>query len=182
MKFTISKTRIEGAFLFKPKIYNDSRGLFFESFNAQEFEKTIGQKLSFPQDNQSKSRRGVLRGLHFQTSPPQGKLVRVIQGKIFDVCVDLRKNSATFGLWHAEEISAENHRIFWCPPGTAHGFLTLSETATVCYKVTEYWNSESEQTIMWNDKTLAIKWPLTENIYLSKKDSNALPFEKVSHF
>lgn len=161
---------IPDVFLIEPQVFGDDRGFFFESFNQVRFEQAIGRELSFVQDNHSKSSRGVLRGLHYQIEKPQGKLVRVVQGEVFDVAVDIRKDSPTYGKWVGEILSAENKKQLWIPEGLAHGFLVLSETAEFLYKTTDYYAPKFERCIMWNDPDLAIKWPLQDAPILSKKD------------
>ncbi|MGV0997713.1 MAG: dTDP-4-dehydrorhamnose 3,5-epimerase [Fluviibacter sp.] len=154
-------TRIPEVLLIEPRVFGDARGFFFESFNAKAFADATGIATPFVQDNHSKSVKGVLRGLHYQLPPKaQGKLVRVIQGEVFDVAVDIRPDSSTYGQWVAEVLSAENKKQLWIPPGFAHGFLTLSETAEFLYKTTDYWSPEHERAIMWDDATLNIPWPL----------------------
>ena len=145
--------------LIEPKVFGDARGFFFESFNQRAFNQATGTDFQFVQDNHSKSSRGVLRGLHYQIRQPQGKLVRVVQGAVFDVAVDIRKNSPTFGQWVGVELSADNQRQLWVPPGLAHGFLVLSESAEFLYKTTDYYAPEHERCIAWNDPALAIAWP-----------------------
>jgi dTDP-4-dehydrorhamnose 3,5-epimerase len=153
-------------------VFTDERGFFFESFKHQEFVKAVGYSVNFVQDNHSKSSKGVLRGLHYQLPPKeQGKLVRVTQGEVFDVAVDIRKNSRTFGKWVGEKLSAENKKQLWVPEGFAHGFLTLSETAELLYKVTNYYSTEHEQCIVWDDKSIDINWPTGENVKVSEKDA-----------
>lgn len=154
-------TKIPDVFVIEPRVFGDERGFFFESFNEKAFNEATGNKLPFVQDNHSKSVKGVLRGLHYQLPPKaQGKLVRVVQGQVFDVAVDIRKDSPTYGQWVAEILSAENKKQMWIPPGFAHGFLTLSDTAEFLYKTTDYWSPEHERAIIWNDTTLNIPWPL----------------------
>ena len=152
-------TALEGVLLLEPRVFGDHRGFFFESFNAQTFQNLTGVNLPFVQDNHSKSGYGVLRGLHFQTQQPQGKLVRVVAGAVFDVAVDIRPNSPTYGQWVGEILSADNQRQLWIPPGLAHGFLVLSEQAEFLYKTTDYYAPQHERCIAWNDPTLAIQWP-----------------------
>lgn len=166
------KLAIPEVVLFTPKVFGDERGFFFESFNQNVFEQATGTAPAFVQDNHSKSVRGVLRGLHYQLPPhAQGKLVRVVQGAVFDVAVDIRKSSATFGQWVGVELSAENHRQLWVPPGFAHGFVVLSDTADFLYKTTDYYAPQYERCIAWNDPTLAIAWPdLGMRPTLSAKD------------
>jgi dTDP-4-dehydrorhamnose 3,5-epimerase len=156
-------TRIPDVWLIEPRVFGDERGFFFESFNELAFNAATGNTLAFVQDNHSKSVKGVLRGLHYQLAPrAQGKLVRVIQGEVFDVAVDIREGSPTYGLWVGEILSADNKRQLWIPPGFAHGFLTLSETAEFLYKTTDTWSPEHERCILWNDPTLDIAWPLDQ--------------------
>ena len=171
----ISST-IPGVILLEPKVFCDSRGYFFESFNQKTFEEAIGLSPRFVQENHSKSIKGVLRGLHYQLPPKaQGKLVRVIHGEIFDAVVDIRKDSPTFGQWLGEMISADNKKQLWIPPGFAHGFLTLSETAEILYKATDFYAPECERCIAWNDPEIGIEWPLQGEPILSKKDQNGFP-------
>lgn len=161
---------IPDVFLIEPQVFGDDRGFFFESFNHAKFEQAIGRKVEFFQDNHSKSGKGVLRGLHFQDPKPQGKLVRVVQGEVFDVAIDIRKGSATYGQWVAEILSADNKKQLWIPEGLAHGFLVLSDTAEFLYKTTDYYAPANEQCIIWNDPQLAIAWPLDGLPKLSSKD------------
>lgn len=170
---------IPDVFLIEPEVFGDERGFFFESFNQAKFEQAIGKKVTFVQDNHSKSSKGVLRGLHFQDPKPQGKLVRVTQGEVFDVVVDIRKDSPTFGKWAAEILSAENKKQLWVPEGLAHGFLVLSETAEFLYKTTDYYAPNCEKCIIWNDPDLAIDWPLTGELKLSAKDQNGLALREI---
>ena len=159
--------------LFEPTVFTDERGFFFESFNHKKFEEAVGYSVNFVQDNHSKSTKGVLRGLHYQLPPKaQGKLVRVIQGEVFDVAVDIRKDSPTFGKWVGEKLSAENKKQLWIPEGFAHGFLTLSETAEFLYKTTSYYAASHEKSIQWNDQTLNVAWPLEGFPNISEKDKN----------
>jgi dTDP-4-dehydrorhamnose 3,5-epimerase len=153
------ETPLQDALIVEPKVFGDTRGFFMESWNRRVFEQ-LGLDLDFVQDNHSRSARGVLRGLHYQLRQPQGKLVRVVAGTVFDVAVDLRRGSPTFGQWTGVELSAENRRMFWVPPGFAHGFLVLSESADFLYKATDYYAPEHERAILWNDPDLAIDWPL----------------------
>jgi dTDP-4-dehydrorhamnose 3,5-epimerase len=166
---------IPDVFLIEPQVFSDERGFFFESFNHAKFEAAIGRKVQFVQDNHSKSAKGVLRGLHYQVQQPQGKLVRVTQGEVFDVAVDVRKSSPTYGQWVAEILSADNKKQIWIPEGFAHGFLVLSETAEFLYKTTDYYAPEHEKCIIWNDTTLNIAWPLSASPRLSSKDSEGKP-------
>lgn len=170
-KFKFLKTAIAGLYIIEHTVFEDDRGYFMETYNFQEF-KEAGLEVVFRQDNQSKSKKGVLRGLHFQYNHPQGKLVRVIKGTVFDVAVDLRKNSLTYGKWQGVILSAENKKQFYLPEGFAHGFLVLSEEAEFAYKCTNYYHPEDEGGIIWNDKDINILWPLQEvgEVFLSAKD------------
>jgi len=170
---------IPDVFLIEPQVFGDERGFFFESFNQAKFEQAIGKKITFVQDNHSKSSKGVLRGLHFQDPRPQGKLVRVTQGEVFDVAVDIRKGSPTFGKWVTEILSAENKKQLWVPEGLAHGFLVLSESAEFLYKTTDYYAPEYEKCIAWDDPTLNIPWPLGGLPKLSAKDQQGLKFNSL---
>ena len=160
MPYQVSATSIEGVLVLEPKVFGDARGFFFESFNQYDFNQATGLNETFVQDNHSKSAKGVLRGLHFQIQHPQGKLVRVTQGAVFDVAVDIRKDSPTFGKWFGLELSAENKKQLWIPAGLAHGFLVTSESAEFLYKTTDYYYPEFEASLLWNDANLAINWPL----------------------
>jgi len=166
----IIATDIPDVLIIEPKIFGDSRGFFFESFNAREFTRLTGVDAHFVQDNHSRSQRGVLRGLHYQIDNPQGKLVRVTQGEVLDVAVDIRRSSPTFGRWVATRLCAADHRQFWIPAGFAHGFLVLSESADFLYKTTEYYNPAAERCIRWDDPQLAIDWGLETAPLLSAKD------------
>ena len=181
MAYNVTPTHIEGVLILEPQVFGDDRGFFFESFNARDFAKATGIDTPFVQDNHSRSSKGVLRGLHFQDPKPQGKLVRVSQGTVFDVAVDLRQDSKTRGQWVCVELSDHNKKQLWIPPGLAHGFLVLSESAEFLYKTTEYWHPEFEQSLAWNDPTLAIKWPRIQSNtgsplepLLAKKDAQAM--------
>ncbi|RLJ67598.1 dTDP-4-dehydrorhamnose 3,5-epimerase [Sulfurisoma sediminicola] len=170
-------TTIADVLLIEPTVFGDERGFFFESFNQRRFDEAVGHAVSFVQDNHSKSARGVLRGLHYQDPRPQGKLVRVTAGAVFDVIVDIRRGSPTFGQWVGEQLSAENKRQLWIPPGLAHGFLVLSESAEFLYKTTDYWYPEHERCIRWDDADLAIAWPLHGMMpKLSAKDASGASF------
>ena len=162
---------IPDVFLIEPQVFGDDRGFFFESFNHAKFEAAVGRQVSFVQDNHSKSVKDVLRGLHLQTPQPQGKLVRVVQGEVFDVAVDVRKDSPTYGQWVGERLSAGNKRQMWVPEGLAHGFLVLSDTAEFLYKTTHYYAPQYDHCIAWDDPTLAIDWPLEGAPILSAKDA-----------
>jgi dTDP-4-dehydrorhamnose 3,5-epimerase len=166
----ILRLAIPDVVLIEPQVFSDERGFFFESFNRKKFEKAIGREVRFVQDNHSKSVRHVLRGLHYQIQQPQGKLVRVVVGEVFDVAVDIRKSSPTFGQWVGQDLSAQNKKQLWVPEGFAHGFLTLSETAEFLYKTTDYWDGDYERTIKWDDSVLNIKWPDHGDLRLSAKD------------
>jgi len=170
----VIETAISGLLLIEPTVFGDDRGFFFESFNRRKFAELTGLEADFVQDNHSRSSKNVLRGLHYQINQPQGKLVRVVQGSVLDVAVDIRKNSPTFGKHVAMELSAENKRMFWIPAGFAHGFVVLSEFADFLYKTTDYWYPEHERCIAWNDPALAIDWCLNGNPVVSAKDSNGM--------
>ena len=170
-----TRLSIPDVVLIEPKVFGDARGFFFESFNQRAFNDATGTDFQFVQDNHSRSSKGVLRGLHYQIQQPQGKLVRVVRGAVFDVAVDIRRSSATFGQWVGVELSAENHRQLWVPPGFAHGFLTLTETADFLYKTTEYYAPVHERCLLWRDRTLGIDWPKSATIpALSEKDRQGL--------
>ena len=164
-------TAIAGPLILEPKVFGDARGFFMESFNARTFEEVTGLRVDFVQDNHSRSQRGVLRGLHYQLEQPQGKLVRVVSGRVFDVAVDMRRSSSSFGRWVGVELSEDNHRQFWVPAGFAHGFVVLSETADFLYKTTDYYAPEHERCLAWDDPTVAVDWPLEGIVpLLSAKD------------
>lgn len=169
----VIKTDIPDVLILEPKVFGDDRGFFFESFNEKTFREVTGVVTHFVQDNHSRSSCGVLRGLHYQLQQPQGKLVRCTQGEVFDVAVDIRRNSPTFGKWSGVVLSAENKRQFWIPPGLAHGFVVLSDSADFLYKTTEYYAPQHERAIIWNDPDLAIAWPLSVEPLLSSKDAKA---------
>ena len=173
---------IPDVILIEPKVFGDDRGFFFESFNEAKFEAAIDRQVAFVQDNHSRSVRNVLRGLHYQIQQPQGKLVRVVQGEVFDVAVDIRKSSPTFGHWLGEILSAENKRQLWVPEGFAHGFVVLSDTAEFLYKTTNYYAPEHERTIAWNDPAIAIQWPIDGEPVLSAKDQQGKPLAVAEHF
>lgn len=168
--------------LIKPKVFGDDRGFFFESFNHARFEQAIGRSATFVQDNHSRSAKNVLRGLHYQIQQPQGKLVRVVQGEVFDVAVDLRKSSPTFGQWVGEVLSADNKRQLWVPEGFAHGFVVLSDTAEFLYKTTDYYAPAYERSIAWNDPAIGIQWPAGMAPILSAKDAQGQAFEQAEVF
>jgi dTDP-4-dehydrorhamnose 3,5-epimerase len=166
----IQATSIPEVLILEPKVFGDERGFFYESFNQRRFRELTGVGADFVQDNHSKSARNVLRGLHYQVRQPQGKLVRVVSGEVFDVAVDIRRNSPTFGKWAGVVLSAENKRQFWIPPGFAHGFVVTSESAEFLYKTTDYWAPEHERCLAWNDPAIGIEWPLDAAPVLSGKD------------
>lgn len=172
MPYSPTPTRLPGVLILEPKVFGDGRGFFYESFNAREFADCTGVNRTFVQDNHSKSAKGVLRGLHYQIEHPQGKLVRVVHGDVFDVSVDVRRNSAHFGKWVGVHLSAENRRQVWVPEGFAHGFLVMSDSAEFLYKTTDYWYPEHERNIAWNDPDLGIEWPDIAPL-LSAKDAVA---------
>ena len=179
----VIRTAIPEVVLIEPKVFGDARGFFFESFNQKAFNDATGTNHQFVQDNHSRSAQGVLRGLHYQIQQPQGKLVRVVRGAVIDVAVDIRKSSPTFGQWVAEELSEDNHRQLWVPPGFAHGFVVLSEVAEFLYKTTDYYAPAFERCIAWDDPTLAIDWKLAgRQPLLSAKDAQGLPLAKAELF
>ena len=169
----VTATSLPEVLIIEPKVFGDERGFFFESFNRKLFADAVGLPADFVQDNHSRSAMGVLRGLHYQIHHPQGKLVRVVRGSVFDVAVDVRKSSPNFGRWVGIELSEKNHYQLWVPPGFAHGFLVLSESADFLYKTTDYWHSEHERCIRWNDPTIGIDWPMTAEPTLSAKDAQS---------
>lgn len=176
----VIKTDIPDVLIFEPKVFGDDRGFFFESFSQKIFEEAVGRKVEFVQDNHSKSCKGVLRGLHYQLEPyAQGKLVRCVAGEVFDVAVDIRKSSPTFGKWVGVSLSADNKRQLWIPEGFAHGFLVISETAEFVYKTTNYYHPESDRGLIWNDPELKISWPLEDEPQLSAKDLNQPKFNTL---
>jgi len=178
----VIKTKISEVLIFEPKVFGDERGFFFESFNAKVFSESTGLKVNFVQDNHSKSAKNVLRGLHYQIEQAQGKLVRVTQGEVFDVAVDMRASSLTFGQWVGTHLSAENKYQMWVPTGFAHGFLVLSDTAELLYKTTDFYAPKFECCVKWNDPTIGIEWPLHDMPILSAKDSQGLSLQAVSKF
>lgn len=179
-----TKLAIPDVILIEPKVFGDARGFFFESFNGKAFDEAVGHHVEFVQDNHSRSTKGVLRGLHYQLPPhAQGKLVRVTRGAVFDVAVDIRKSSPTFGKWVGEELSEDNHKQLWIPPGFAHGFLVLSETADFLYKTTNYYAASHERSIVWNDATIGIQWPqIGMAPALSAKDAVGAAFAAADKF
>ncbi|MBM3392780.1 MAG: dTDP-4-dehydrorhamnose 3,5-epimerase [Betaproteobacteria bacterium] len=178
----VVKTEIHDALILEPKVFGDARGFFLESYNKRALAEAAGIRAEFVQDNHSRSARGVLRGLHYQLQQPQGKLVRVASGAVFDVAVDIRMSSPTFGKMACVELSDDNQRMFWLPPGLAHGFLVLSDSADFLYKTTDYYAPEHERCIAWNDAELAIPWPLAGAPTLSAKDAQGLPFAVAELF
>jgi dTDP-4-dehydrorhamnose 3,5-epimerase len=173
MPYSVTPTALADVFILEPKVFGDERGFFFESFNQRDFQQATGLDVNFVQDNHSKSSRGVLRGLHYQIQHPQGKLVRVTQGSVFDVAVDMRRSSPRFGQWVGVELSADNKRQLWIPPGFAHGFLVTSESAEFLYKTTDYWYPEHERSLLWSDSAVGINWPLQADPKLAAKDAAA---------
>ena len=178
----ITPTTIPDVLIIEPKVFGDTRGFFYESFNQKAFNKATGQDVNFVQDNHSRSAKGVLRGLHYQIQQPQGKLVRVVRGAVFDVAVDIRKSSPTFGKWVGVELSEDNHRQLWVPPGFAHGFVVISELADFLYKTTNYYAPEYERCMAWNDPAIGIQWPLMVEPSLSAKDQQGLALRDAETF
>jgi dTDP-4-dehydrorhamnose 3,5-epimerase len=175
-------TDVPGVLVIEPRVFGDDRGFFFESFNQRAFREATGIEATFVQDNHSRSVRGVLRGLHYQIRRPQGKLVRVVSGEVFDVAVDLRRSSPAFGRWTGVRLSAENKRQAWIPEGFAHGFLVTGDHAEVLYKTTDYWSPEDERCILWEDPDLAVDWPLAGRPRLSEKDAQGTAFAAAEIF
>ena len=169
----VIETSLPEVKVIEPRVFEDARGFFFESYNVRAFEQAIAPGFEFVQDNHSRSHKGVLRGMHYQIQHPQGKLVRVVSGEVFDVAVDLRRGSPTFGKWAGALLSAENKRQMWIPPGFAHGFVVLSDAAEVLYKTTDYWYPEHERCLLWNDPDVAIAWPVDFEPILAAKDASA---------
>ena len=182
MPYTVTATALPEVLILEPKVFGDERGFFFESFNARDFEQATGLQRNFVQDNHSKSAKGVLRGLHYQLQKPQGKLVRVTQGEVFDVAVDIRKSSPNFGKWVGELLSAENKRQAWIPEGFAHGFIVISEVAELLYKATEYYSPVNERCISWNDSAIDINWPHVGRLTLSAKDQHGSTLDNAESF
>ncbi len=178
----VTKLSIPDVVLFEPRVFGDERGFFFESFNNRVFEEATGLKRNFVQDNHSRSVKNVLRGLHYQIQHPQGKLVRVTVGEVFDVAVDIRKSSPTFGKWVGETLSAENKRMMWVPEGFAHGFVVLSDVAEFLYKTTDYWYPEHERSIIWNCPDIGIQWPIDGDPILAKKDAEGFILKQIECF
>lgn len=175
-------TSMADVLILEPRVFDDGRGFFMESWNARTFQEAVGREVNFVQDNHSRSRRGVLRGLHYQVKQTQGKLVRVVRGRVFDVAVDLRQSSPTFGRWVGTELTEENKRQLWIPPGFAHGFLVLSDIADFLYKTTDYYAPEHERCVLWNDPAIGIAWPTGAEPVLSPKDRNGVPLQKAELF
>lgn len=182
MPFTVTQTAIPEVLILEPKVFGDERGFFFESFNQLDFNLVTGLDVQFVQDNHSKSSKGVLRGLHYQIQHPQGKLVRVAQGAVFDVAVDLRRSSPNFGKWVGVELSAENKKQMWVPPGFAHGFVVTSDSAEFLYKTTDYWYPEHERSLLWSDPVVGIQWPLDGGPQLAAKDAEAKTLQDADVF
>jgi dTDP-4-dehydrorhamnose 3,5-epimerase len=176
------KTEIPGLLIIKPQVYGDERGFFMESFNADKFRQLTGVDVQFVQDNHSRSAKGVLRGLHYQIKQPQAKLVRVVHGVVFDVAVDIRKSSPTFGKWVGVELSEQNHQQFWVPAGFAHGFVVLTDSADFLYKTTDYYAPDYERCIAWNDPSIGIEWPIDEEPLLSVKDREGVSLQQAEVF
>jgi len=182
MAMQVIRTALPEVLVIEPKVFGDARGFFYESWNQRDFDAAVGRPVRFVQDNHSASTRGVLRGLHYQVKQPQGKLVRVVAGEVYDVVVDLRRGSPTFGKWVGERLSADNHRMMWVPEGFAHGFLVLSERAEFLYKTTDYYAPEHERTLLWNDPALGIAWPLEGAPQLKAKDAEGAPLARAETF
>ena len=184
LKLQVTKTAIDGVCILESKVFSDERGWLTESFNAQDFASAIEQDYEFVQDNHSFSKHWTLRGMHYQTEKPQGKLVWVVQGAVFDVAVDTRKESPTYGKWAGIELSAQNHKQMWIPPGLAHGFLVLTPTAEFLYKTTDYYDPKSEVCLLWNDPTVGIEWPLPEGVLpnMNAKDAAGLVWDQAPKF
>ena len=178
----VTPTAIADVLVIEPKVFGDARGFFFESFNQKAFNEASGLDVNFVQDNHSRSGKGVLRGLHYQIEQPQGKLVRVVRGAVFDVAVDIRKGSSTFGKWVGMELSEDNYKQHWIPAGFAHGFLVTSDSAEFLYKTTDYYAPEHERCIAWNDPAIGIEWPLTTQPCLSAKDQKGLALREAETF
>ena len=178
----VTPTAIPDVLVIEPKVFGDARGFFYESFNQQAFNEATGLNLNFVQDNHSRSAKGVLRGLHYQVQQPQGKLVRVVRGAVFDVAVDIRKGSPTVGKWEGIELTEDNHKQLWVPPGFAHGFVVLSDSADFLYKTTEYYAPEHERCIAWNDPEIGIQWPLASEPSLSSKDQQGIALREAVTF
>ena len=183
MPYTVTPTALPDVLILEPKVFGDARGFFFESFNQRDFAEATGLNVQFVQDNHSRSVKGVLRGLHYQIQHPQGKLVRVTQGEVFDVVVDLRRHSPQFGKWEGVLLSADNKRQLWIPPGFAHGFVVTSDSAEFLYKTTDYWHPEFERSLLWNDPAVGVQWP-SEGLQpqLAAKDAAGKPLSEAQAF
>ena len=182
MPYKVTPSDLPEVLILEPKVFGDDRGFFFESFNERDFQHLTGMEVHFVQDNHSKSSHGVLRGLHYQIKHPQGKLVRVTQGAVFDVAVDLRRSSPNFGKWGGFELSADNKRQLWIPPGFAHGFVVTSASAEFLYKTTDYWYPEHERSLLWSDPAVGVKWPLNDEPKLAAKDAAAKALAEADCF
>jgi len=182
MPYTVTPTALPDVLVLEPKVFGDDRGFFFESFNQRDFAQATGLDVHFVQDNHSRSAKGVLRGLHYQIQHPQGKLVRVTQGEVFDVTVDLRRSSSHFGQWVGVVLSADNKRQLWIPPGFAHGFVVTSESAECLYKTTDYWYPEHERSLLWNDPSIRVKWPNKGEPKLAAKDAAGKSLQETEVF
>ena len=178
----VTPSAVADVLIIEPKVFGDARGFFYESFNQKAFNEATGTDHQFVQDNHSRSSKGVLRGLHYQIQHPQGKLVRVVRGSVFDVAVDIRKRSPTFGQWVGVELSEDNHRQLWVPPGFAHGFLVLSDTAEFLYKTTDYYAPAHERSLLWNDLAVGVAWPITGEPQLAAKDAAAKRLDEAEVF
>ena len=182
MPYSVTPTSLPEVLILEPQVFGDSRGFFFESYNARDFARVTGQDVIFVQDNHSKSAKNVLRGLHYQIDHPQGKLVRVTHGAVFDVAVDMRRSSPHFGRWDGVVLSDENKRQLWIPPGFAHGFVTLSDSAEFLYKTTDYWFPEHERCLLWNDPSVGVTWPIEAPPLLAAKDMAGKPLSEAATF
>ncbi|MDN7906966.1 dTDP-4-dehydrorhamnose 3,5-epimerase [Burkholderia diffusa] len=182
MAITVTATALPEVKIVEPKVFGDARGYFYESFNGREFAALVEADVEFVQDNHSRSVKGVLRGLHYQIEHAQGKLVRVVEGEVFDVAVDIRRSSPNFGKWAGVTLSADNHRQLWVPPGFAHGFVVLSESAQFLYKTTDYWFPEHERSLLWNDPEIGIDWPLEGEPVLAAKDAAGKRLAEAEHY
>jgi len=182
MPYSVTPTSLPEVLILEPQVFGDSRGFFFESYNARDFARVTGQDVLFVQDNHSKSAKNVLRGLHYQIDHPQGKLVRVTHGAVFDVAVDMRRSSPHFGRWDGVVLSDENKRQLWIPPGFAHGFVTLSDSAEFLYKTTDYWFPEHERCLLWNDPSVGVTWPIEAPPLLAAKDMTGKPLSEAATF
>jgi len=182
MAITVTATALPEVKIIEPKVFGDARGFFYESFNGREFAELVEAGVEFVQDNHSRSAKGVLRGLHYQIQHAQGKLVRVVEGEVFDVAVDIRRSSPNFGKWVGVHLSAENNRQLWVPPGFAHGFVVISESAQFLYKTTDYWFPEHERSIVWNDPEIGIEWPIDFEPLLAAKDAAASRLSEAAVF